>query len=237
MNRTPLRPAGFAVALALALAVSFPGAAAFASSADSPLDDASPPERVLAAFDERWAATKDYSCRLDTVVRKGDVEERSVLEFQFKAPNLFASRVAEGKDVGAWVWRGRDGRIRAKKEGALSLIKITMEPDDPRLADCRGARLQDADWGSLIAPFKRRAEAGWTFSRPPDEVFLGAECHVVRAEGPPDERGETREEFRFRKGSFAVLSRTLWEGDRVVDDTKYTEIRINRGLSDEDFEK
>lgn len=211
-------------------------AAAAAKPAGALLDDASP-EAILDAFEARWKALKDCAFTMDTTVRRGTKEDRSTLRFGFRHPALFYSHVLGGRDEGTWVWRGADGRIRARKDGVLSLIKITMEPDDPRLADVRGARLQDADWGAMVRGFRRRAKAGWTFRRAPDAPIRGADCFVVEATGPADAMGETREAFHFEKANLNVRARGLWEGDRQVDDTLYYDAEIDRGLTADDFEK
>ncbi len=193
------------------------------------------PEEILNAFQSQWIAMKDYCCVLDTKVRRGEKSDHTILQFWFKHPNYFRSVVLEGNDKGVIVTRGAAGKIKAQKGGILSAIKLTLKEDDARLADPRGARLQDGDWGSLIGQFLHRRDQGWSFRRLPDEKVKGALCYVVQAEGRADDMGETREAFCFEKQTLTVRARRLWEGPTQVDDTVYYDVKLDQKLSDDFF--
>lgn len=233
MTRSITRIA-FLFALALGVALAGPRSPGAAESA-APLPEDATPEQVLDGFQTFWKNLKDYGCTMDTKVARGAKETISVLTFTWKRPGLFKSKVIKGDDEGSWVWREADMKIRAKAGGALSLIKITMKDDDPRLADVRGARLQDGDWGSMVGGFLKRGDQGWTFTRLPDETLKGTPCFVIQAEGKPDKMGETREVFYFAKADLSVRSRRLWEGAAQVDLTFYDDVKTNQGLTPEDL--
>lgn len=206
-----------------------------ADAPPAPIAADAAPEDILRAFDSRWAALKDYSCSLDTKVRRGEKETHDVLDYAFKKPALWKSRVVKGADEGSTVARGADGKIRARAGGALGIIAITMKEDDARLKDPRGATLNEADWGFIARQFQKRRGAGWTFERLPDERIRGVDCAIVQAAGKADAMGETREALAFDKATLALKARRLWEGEAQVDDTVYDRVKLDQGLTDEFF--
>lgn len=206
-----------------------------ADPAAGPIQPEATPEQILAAFDARWAALKDYSCKLDTKVRRGEKSTHDILEYSWKRPGLWRSHVLKGADEGSTVAKGADGKIRAKAGGVLSIITVTMKEDDARLKDVRGATLGQADWGFMVGQFAKRRAQGWAFTRLPDETIAGVECAVIQATGKADAMGETREAFAFEKANLAVRARRLFEGETQVDDTVYADAKLDPGLGDETF--
>lgn len=217
--------------LALALLL----CAADAPAPSLPGADATP-DQILESFQAHSKTWTDYTLTMRTKVKRGDKSDNSLLSFSAKPPNYFRSNVIEGKDQGSTVARGKSGKIRAQGGGVLGVIIITMKDDDARLADVRGARLQDAGWDFMVAQFMRRKDQGWTFERLADETLRKEDCFAIQASGPADKLGETREVFLFSKKDMTVRARRLWEGDLLVDDTAYFDIKLNQNLTDEFFD-
>ncbi len=205
-----------------------------AESQSAPPINAAPPEAILSEFKSKWEAVKDYTCKMDTTVTKGKVTQRNVIAYAFKRPNLWRNEVLEGKDEGGAAALGRNGKVRAHGGGVLSVIKVTMDPEDKRLLDLRGARADEADFGSMVRLFEKRGE-DWNTKRLPDETLRGRPCFVIERSGKPNADGETRQVLYFDTQTMMLRASKLYEGSRIVDDTYYDEVKLNANLDDSYF--
>lgn len=196
--------------------------------------DASP-EEIMKAFESMWAELKDYSCTLDTKVQRGAKASHDILQYSFKKPMLWRSKVLEGADKGSSVARGPEGKIRANAGGVLGLVTVTMGEEDDRLKDPRGASLVHAHWGGQLALFRHWADLGWRYERLADEEIQGEPCYVLRAQGKPDAAGSYCMIMWFEKKTLAIRASKIWDGEILADDTVYRDVKIDQGLGDDAF--
>jgi outer membrane lipoprotein-sorting protein len=117
-----------------------------------------PPEEVIGHAIERCEKLESYRCRLTIHLTRGDRVQDSEYVFFYKKPNLIRMEVKEGKDKGSTVILRKDGRIRARREGILSMFAVTLAPDDRRLYDLWDRFFCNADWVTVLRETRERLE-------------------------------------------------------------------------------
>jgi outer membrane lipoprotein-sorting protein len=115
-----------------------------------------PPEEVIGHAIERCEKLESYRCRLTIHLTRGDRVQDSEYVFFYKKPNLIRLEVKEGKHKGSTVVRRKDGRIRARREGLLSMFAFTLDPEDRRLYDLWDRFFGDSDWVTVLTQTRER---------------------------------------------------------------------------------
>jgi outer membrane lipoprotein-sorting protein len=103
-----------------------------------------------------------HSCQYRIILHltKGEMVQESEYVFYYQKPNLVRMYVKKGKDRGSTVLMRKDGVIRGKRGGLLSVIPVTLKPDDERLSDLWGNKFYESDWGTLLKETGARMEEG-----------------------------------------------------------------------------
>jgi len=97
----------------------------------------------------RFEALEDYTCSFDSFVADGRRSQRSTFRYFFKKPDLIRMEIISGDNKGA-ILIVRDGKVRAKPAGLLSILILTLKPDDPRVIDVRKNRPDQSSWGYYL---------------------------------------------------------------------------------------
>jgi len=110
----------------------------------------STPEGLVSSALENYESLQSYQCRLTLHATKGEEVQDSEYLFYYQKPNLVRMHVSEGSGKGNTVVLRKDGLIRGRREGALSVFPITLKPDDERLRDLWDRRFAESDWGKIL---------------------------------------------------------------------------------------
>jgi len=207
----------FRVVLELALVgVAF---AAFTSGRGLAADPLTPEEAVRKAI-ENFQNLQSCQYRIILHLTAGNAIQDSEYTFCYKKPNLIRMYVNEGKDRGSTVLLRKDGRIRGKAGGLLSLIALTLNDDDERLRDLWGRKFYKADWGTILEETEVTLKQA---TRSRVEEAEGGNEIVVIAEG---------ENGSFEKTWLSADGKTLFKkqarkenGDTL--DLRWTDVVLN----------
>lgn len=215
------------------------------------------PEAVLDSAAARWETIKDYQCVMRSYNRKGEKEDDKNIKFLFKRNHQIRMEVIAGPNKGGVVVRSDRGVIKGWKKGLFSFISATLEDNDKRLLNLRGRKFYHTDWGTLIGEARERARSGWTLSLKGEEKVKGTPCHLIELVREPDpdagggagEDGEgedgskekapprvTRDLLWIGKKDRLVLQRKQYEGEVLVNEVTWWDIKVNAGIGDELFD-
>jgi hypothetical protein len=216
------------VALALALAAPVAGLAqttAGSGSSSLPAWD---------AFKKADASIKDYTETITAHEVKGnDVQDR-VYHFAFAKPALARSAIVSGPGSGGEaVWTGGD-HVRGHQGGFLKMIKLTIPIDDSRATDLRGKTIDAGFYPTMIAAF----DSGGALSEAPGPIVAGDPTDAV-THVPPDPskvRGLTKDVYLISRTTHLPVEHLGYEGTQLVEDDKFTDVKINPDLPPSTFQ-
>ncbi|MBI4832029.1 MAG: hypothetical protein HY801_10860 [Candidatus Lindowbacteria bacterium] len=117
----------------------------------SPAADPLTPEQLVRKAAENNDNLQSYQARMVVHLTKGKQTEDSQYLFSFQKPHLKRMYVEKGKEKKSTVILRKDGVIRGKPGGMLSVVPpLTLKPEDKRLQDLWERRFYEADWGTLL---------------------------------------------------------------------------------------
>lgn len=135
------------------------------------------PEEVVRKAIENFQNLQSCQYKIILHLTRRDAVQDSEYTFYYQKPNLMRMYVNKGKDQGSTVLLRKDGCIRGKKGGLLSVVPITLKADDERLCDLWGRRFYEADWGTILKESEMRLKEA-TSSRV-EEVEGGKQILLV----------------------------------------------------------
>ena len=198
----------------------------------SPVSADSVLQKAMNAFE----ALHDYQTTLVSHMIKGKKKEDRVYLYKFMKPHWIYMKVIKGKDKGAEiVYNPITKKIRAHKGGLLSKIKLTLDPTDKKVLSLRGHRVDRTDFGSIISQWlkvKDKVKVVGIGGR-----VDGIECTVLEADNlnPAEWHGADRAKLYIRTDNNLPYVREEYEGDKLVHRAIYKDLKINVGLTEDDF--
>ncbi len=193
-------------------------------------------DSVLTKSLSAFQALRDYQCTLYSHMTKGNKKEDRVYLYRFMKPHWIYMKVIKGSSKGAEiVYNPETGKIRAHKGGILSKIKLTLDPTDKKVLSLRGHRVDRTDFGTILN--------AWIRVRDRVKVVEfggrvdGIECIVLEAKGldPSLWNGADRARLYIRTDNYLPYVREEYEGDKLVHRAIYKDLKINTGLTKDDF--
>lgn len=192
-------------------------------------------DEILGLAEERWGTIDDYHCTTVVFLGRGEETDNKVLDVVFKKPNLYRNTVVEGDNQGAVATINPEGVIHGKQGGLLSMIVLTLEPEDERLTGLRGRRFFETAWGVEYQEVRDAVAGGWELTRLEDQELDGDPCYVVAATGESEDTDMTQRQIWIDQETH--LPRRLYEfaGDDVVRDAKFINVELNTNPGKETF--
>lgn len=109
------------------------------------------PSPAWQGFVRAAQTVRAYTEIVDTYDRCGGSVEHRRLKMYFHEPFLVRADVLEGADTGMSVlWRGGP-TVTARRLGMLSIFRLTLSREAPRVSDCLGDTIDTPFWPTLIA--------------------------------------------------------------------------------------
>lgn len=186
------------------------------------------------AFKKANDAVKDYT---ETIVahevKDGRVEDRTY-HYSFKKPDFARTEIVSGPGSGgAAVWKGGD-TVRGHQGGFLRGIKLTLSIHDGRATDLRGKTIDAAAYPSMIAAM---TDDG-TLSEEPGQPVAGVATDdvVLLPSDPTKIRGLTKDVLVLSRETHLPLEHLGYQGTQVVEDEKFTDLKLNSDLPDSTFD-
>ncbi len=191
------------------------------------------PDRVLQAVEHKLQSIQDYTCTLESYERLGKKEIRRTYAYQYLKPGWVKMVITAGDSKGARLAYNPDlGKVRAAKGGILGAIKISVSPENKRVRSLRGGRVDRSGWPEVLREFQKLAQTADSVWVKDSSGLWMLEMQGVKAEQP--------DVFRVRvlvnpADSLLVGYDEYDAQGSLVHRVRYRDIRINQGLTKEDF--
>jgi hypothetical protein len=203
------------------------------------------PLRLIAEARRAWEGVADYTCVLIRRERVGgrlQPEEAVQMEARrepFSVHLRWATPRALAKQEACYVAGRNDGRMRVRPAGLLGgLGFLSLDPNDPRAREHSNHTITEAGVGHLIDHFGEEWEAGR--DRPArvsaaDGEFDGRPCRRVEVAWA-DEAGGRSVVYFDEERRLPVRAEWYGRGGEPHEVDGYTQMRVNVGLGDADFD-
>lgn len=197
-----------------------------------PAAAATPP--AITAFDDAFAKVNDYTLTVHAHEVKGDRTQDRTYQYWFKRPTLAKTLIVSGDGRGSGgVWNGGD-TVSGHQGGMLSFIHLKVSVHDSRATSLRGYTIPEGLLQTQVNRYK--AAAGQLTQRdgpaldgvPTDEVDL-------KMSDPASQDNISRAVLYFSKATHFPVRQVRYEGDKVVADESFNDLKTNVGLKDSDF--
>lgn len=190
-------------------------------------------ESILRRMKTRLETVEDYRCLYSSFAVKGTKREDTVLRYFYKKPGWIRAEIVEGKNQGT-ILLVREGRVRVKPPGIVSLLVFHYPAYHPRVTDIRGNRLDETCWEYFVDEHIRNLGLMKLLSLRRDTLD-GREVLVVEtlSADPVRTRGITREILWVRAADDILLRFEMVDASgRLIQMSRFTDIVINPGLPD-----
>jgi Protein of unknown function (DUF1571) len=256
------RPASKASGLAGILAVLLAAAVTAADNpppaapdGPSPMDE---PLRLIGAARESFRGVRDYSCQLTKRERlRGQLQPENVIAMKVRNQPFSVCltwqepRALVGQEA-CYVAGRNDGMMRVRTTGLTAVLGfISLDPRDPRALEHSRHNITEAGIGHLIDGYGTGWEEERRINRSEVRVeaceFGGRPCTRVETVHPPGDRRFTfyRSLVYFDKENHLPVRVENYDRPRpkggadgeLSEVYGYTDLRLNVGLRDEDFNR
>ena len=200
------------------------GAPATPTFAASPLGD----------FSDAWAKITDYTCNVKVHETDGARTEDRLYAYAFKKPHMARIDIVDGPGKGGGaVWLGGD-KVKGHQGGLLSGIHLTVDITDKRATSLRGDTIDTGTFGAVLDAFKTTKGE---LTEGPGPLIDGAatEAITLKVANPQANKGVSRDQLFISKANHLPVRRVRYDGDKIVKDEIFSNIKINPGLTDADF--
>ena len=189
---------------------------------------------AITAFDEAFAKVSDYTVTVHAREVKGDRTQDRVYHYWFKRPNLAKTLIVSGDGSGGGgVWNGGD-QVSGHQGGMLSFIHLKVGLHDPRATSLRGFTIPDGLIQNEVDKYKD-VKGDLTQRGGPTIDGIATDEVDLKIADPAANNGITRATMYLSKETHFPVRQVRYEGDKIVADTSFSELKTNVGLSDADF--
>jgi outer membrane lipoprotein-sorting protein len=220
-------PARFRLAAAAALlagSLLFPAAAVRAESADA----------LVAQFAQAVGSFDDYTVSISTHELSGDNVQDRGYKYAFKKPALAKIETVSGPGRGsAAVWHGGD-TVRGHQGGFFSGIKLNIGIHDGRAVSLRGDTIDSASFPAQLEHF-RTTKGELSEAAGPAIGGVATESLTLKVADPAANGNVSRDVLFLSSANHLPLRRERFEGERLVKQEEFTNLKLNAGLKDDDF--
>lgn len=189
---------------------------------------------AISAFDDAFGRIRDYTVTVTAhEVRGNDVQDR-VYHYWFMKPHFAKIEVASGAGTGGGgVWAGGD-RVSGHQGGFLSHFHLKVGLHDGRATSLRGYTIPD---GLLQNEVDKYREWKGDLSQRSGPVIAGSPTDIVELHlaNPSAADDVTRMDIYLSRATHMPVRQIRYQGDRVVAEENFSELKLNVGLNAQDF--
>jgi len=221
-----------ALAVFLFLVCTLPSAAAGPAGLVDPYD------MTLQGMKDRFESLTDYSCLFDSFVSDGRRSQKWTYRYFFKKPDLIRMEIISGENAGA-ILIVRDGKVRAKPAGLLSLLSLTFRPDDPRVIDIRKNKPDQTPWGYYLDQHLQSLGLATVLSSSRDTLDgRPVLIYDIASQDPARTQGIAREKIWVAVPDDLLLRYEMYDRDgRLVIMAHFKDILLDQSLPDSLFKE
>jgi outer membrane lipoprotein-sorting protein len=216
------RPAAIAALLIGCLLV--PSGAVRAENADT----------LVGQFAQALGAVNDYTVSISTHELRGtDVQDRGY-QYSFKKPATVKIETVSGQGRGSVaVWDGGD-KVHGHQGGILSIIRLTVGVHDKLAVSLRGDTISSASFPAQLEYF-RATKGELAEGAGPPIGGVATETLTLKPADVTASGNVSRDVLYLSSANHLPVRRTRYEGDRLVKQEDFTNLKLNPGLKDGDF--
>ena len=189
---------------------------------------------ALTDFNDAWNKVDNYSCSIVVHESLGTQTQDRHYDYWFKKPNLAHIEITSGPGKGSGsVWHGGD-TVRGHQGGFLHGIQMNVSINDGRAVTLRGDTINTASFGFILGVFQSGIG---TVTEGPGETIDGAATDTVsmKITNPSTNKNVTRDVIYLSKSTHLPVRRMRYEGDTMVKQEDFVNVKLNPGLKDSDF--
>ena len=189
---------------------------------------------ALSDFADAWSKVDNYSCSIVAHETLGTQTQDRRYDFWFKKPSLAKIEITSGPGRGSGsVWHGGDS-VLGHQGGLLRGIKMNVSINDSRAVSLRGDNIRAGIFGDMLATYQSNIG---TVSEAPGETIDGAATDMVtlKIASPAANKNVSRDVLYLSKTTHLPMRRMRYEGDKLVKQEDFVDLKVNPGLKDSDF--
>jgi outer membrane lipoprotein-sorting protein len=193
------------------------------------LADVPPP---AAAFVTAWAGIDDYTATIATHETSGTDTQDRIYHYAYKKPHFAKIDIVSGPGRGSGaVWTGGD-HVKGHQGGFLSGIKLSISITDGRATSLRGDTIDHGSFQSIADQLASgKVEAATTAA-----TVDGVPSDLVAIDlTPATPGGVTKAVIAFARTTHLPVRRTSFAGDAQVKQEDFSDVKVDPGLTESDF--
>jgi hypothetical protein len=189
---------------------------------------------AIAAFDQAFAATSDYTATLHVHEVLGSATQDRVYQYQFMKPHYAKTLIVDGDGKGSGgVWVGTD-QVSGHQGGLFSGIHLKVDIHDRRAVSLRGVTIPE---GLLQRIVQNYATTPGKLTQEPGGKVGGVltDRLDLKVTDPSSNDGVTEEILYLSTVTHWPVRQILYQGSQIVLDESVTDLKTNVGLTQQDF--
>jgi hypothetical protein len=221
--KTRLAPRLFAAIVVLLAGSAYTRPAAAANTAPA-----------IDAFNTMFATVHDYTYKLHSHEVLGSASQNRVYIYSFMKPHYAKTLIESGDGAGSGgVWTGGT-QVSGHQGGILSGIHLKVDLHDHRAVSLRGYTIPDGLLQNEVATY---ADIPGTLTEVAGGVINGipTERLELKVGDPAANSGITRQIMYLSQATHWPVREIMFVGDQVVLDQSVSDLKVNPGLTENDF--
>ncbi len=189
---------------------------------------------AIAAFDSAFGKISDYTVTLHAHEVLGNQSQDRVYSYWFKKPHQAKTLIVSGDGNGSGgVWNGGD-QVSGHQGGFLSRFHLKVDLHDHRAVSIRGYTIPDGLFQNLVAQY---THIPGTLTEKGGPTIGGQATSEIdlRPANPSTAGGATRMIMYLSKSTHMPVRQIRYDGDKLLTDETWTDLKTNVGLTANDF--
>ncbi len=189
---------------------------------------------AIAAFESAFASVNNYTYNLRSHEAKGTQTQDRVYQYSFMKPHWAKTLITSGDGNGSGgVWAGGD-QVSGHQGGFLSHFHLKVDLHDGRATSLLGYTIPDGLLQNAVAvyrdtPGELTQRAGGRIDGVPTEMVQ------LIPSNPGSMNGATRCTMYFSTATHMPMRNIYYIGDKTILDQSFNDIKLNPGLTQNDF--
>lgn len=185
---------------------------------------------AIDAFRDAFAQIRDYTYTLRSHETLGNRVQDRVLQYWFMKPHFAKTVVVSGDGSGGVaVWNGGD-QLSGHQGGLLAFIHLRVGLHDARATSLRGLTVLDALLQNVVG---RYADVRGTLRQ--GDGGEAADRLELDVADPSSDYGITKQVLYLSKSTHLPVRQILYQGEQIVCDQTFADVKTNVGLTQSDF--
>lgn len=189
---------------------------------------------AIAAFEQVFSSTNDYTAVLHVHEAKGDQTQDRVYSYEFMKPHYAKTLILDGDGKGSGgVWTGGD-QVSGHQGGILSGFHLKVNIHDPRAVSLRGVTIPEGLLQRIVENYATipgklvQQDPGKVGGVPSDRLDL-------KVADPAANAGISEMILYLSKETHWPVRQIMYDGSQIVLDETVNDLKTNVGLKESDF--